>query len=175
MILPVVDAQKLSMEPIIDIQTYSNTVYARRMLDQVVMPTSAMESRQQQNQDELQGIISLESSTSPGHQGQGFPPASQVTDANGPVASSSMQEQKRKASEMLHNHRVKRQRLTSTAGSPFIPPSSSLGASLPSQKAILPVLQFQMDGMRLSPSLESPMSTSGSSRSTTVGLREVRY
>jgi hypothetical protein len=172
MIIPTIATPKISMEPVIDGQTYSNTTYARMLLDQVVKPTST--SRRQQNQDELQKTnmdISLETSASSEQQGQGFPPASQLTH---PLASNSAQEQKRKASEMLQNHRVKRQRLNSAAGGSSTPPSLGLGASLPSQRAILPALQFQMDGMRLSPSLESPMSTSGSSRSTTVGLGEVR-
>jgi hypothetical protein len=174
MIIPTIPTPKPSMEPIIDDHTYSNTIYARMLLDQVVKPTSNVKPMCQQNQDELQQInmnTSLETSASSGQQGQGFPPASHV---RRPLASNSMQEQKRKASEMLQNHRVKRQRLTGIAGGSFISPSSSLGTSLPSQKAILPILQLQMDGMRLSPSLESPMSTSGSSSSTTVGLREVR-
>ena len=172
MFISIVNVPEPSMEPIIDDQTYSNTNYARMLLDQVVKSTSTVKSRHQQNQHM---DVNLETPASSGHQGQGFPPASLVTEANVALAGNSTQDQKRKASEMLQNHRVKRQRLTSTASGTSTPPSSSLEVSLPFQKAILPALHFQMDGMRLSPSLESPMSASGSSRSTTVGLREVRY
>jgi hypothetical protein len=174
MITPIDASQKHSATPVAD-ELLNNTNFARILRHQAFhLASSGTNTRpiNQTTQQEAHGIIGnissgLSTSSRP-------PPASQLAVPNIPVTFKSTQDQKRKASEMLQNERVKRQRLTGTACGPAMPPRPSPGASLQSQSITSPTLLSQMDGMRLSPSLDSPLSASGSSRANTVGLREVR-